>query len=60
MSDWEAISERRFRWGFAADEAEAARRALVAGTDMEMVSTTYRDTLAASSFGRSPHRVGDR
>ena len=52
VSDWEAISEQ-IPWGFAADEAEAARRALVAGTDMEMVSTTYRDTLAAQvSDGR--------
>jgi beta-glucosidase len=45
VSDWEAVAEA-IRWGSAADEASAARMALAAGTDMEMVSTTYRDTLA--------------
>ena len=44
VSDWEAVYET-IPWGFAADEKEAARRSLTAGTDMEMVSTTYRDTL---------------
>ena len=31
--------------GVAADEAEAARLALTAGVDMEMVSTNYHETL---------------
>jgi len=34
-----------FDHGVAADEAAAARLALTAGVDMEMVSTTYPDTL---------------
>lgn len=44
VSDWEAVLET-IPWGYATDEAEAARVALEAGTDMEMVSSTYRDTL---------------
>ncbi|HEY5743553.1 MAG TPA: glycoside hydrolase family 3 N-terminal domain-containing protein [Terrimicrobiaceae bacterium] len=46
VSDWEGVHET-ILWGLAADEEEAARMALEAGTDMEMVSNTYRDTLPA-------------
>jgi hypothetical protein len=48
----------RFR-GFAADEAEAARRALVAGTDMEMVLNDL-SRLAGRPLRTVAHRVGDR
>jgi beta-glucosidase len=45
VSDWDAVGEL-IDHGIAADRAEAARLALNAGVDMEMVSTTYPDTLA--------------
>jgi beta-glucosidase len=44
VSDWESVGEL-IDHGVAADETEAARLALTAGVDMEMVSTTYHDTL---------------
>jgi beta-glucosidase len=44
VSDSDAVKEL-IDHGVAADEAGAARLALTAGVDMEMVSTTYRDTL---------------
>ena len=44
VSDYESVSEL-INHGVAADNAEAARLALTAGVDMEMVSTTYRDAL---------------
>ena len=44
VSDYEAVSELMDH-GVAANEADAARLALTAGVDMEMVSHTYRDTL---------------
>jgi beta-glucosidase len=44
VSDWESVKEL-IDHGVAADDAEAARLALTAGVDMEMVSTTYADTL---------------
>jgi beta-glucosidase len=44
VSDWESVSEL-IDHGVAADNGEAARLALTAGVDMEMVSTTYQDTL---------------
>ena len=40
VSDYESVREL-IPHGFAADEADAARRAIRAGVDMEMVSTTY-------------------
>ncbi len=46
VSDWEGVSES-VAWGYNATPAEAARRSLAAGNDMEMVSSTYRDTLKA-------------
>jgi len=54
VSDWEGVSES-IDWGYNATPSEAARRSLFAGNDMEMVSHTYRDTLAAEvSAGRIP------
>jgi beta-glucosidase len=44
VSDYESVKEL-IKHGVAADAAEAARLGLTAGVDMEMVSTTYRDTL---------------
>jgi len=44
VSDYTAIPEM-IPHGFAADESDAARKALLAGVDMEMVSTTYFDHL---------------
>ncbi len=44
VSDYTAIPEM-IPHGFAADAADAARKALQAGVDMEMVSTSYFDHL---------------
>ncbi|MGA2244378.1 MAG: beta-glucosidase BglX [Verrucomicrobiota bacterium] len=44
VSDYEAVSEL-IDHGVAANDADAARLALTAGVDMEMVSRTYHDTL---------------
>jgi len=44
VSDYEAVTET-IRHGFAADASDAARKALNAGVDMEMVSTAYFDHL---------------
>ncbi len=46
VSDWASIAEL-IPHGFAADEKEAARKALTAGVDMEMASSTYVDHLEA-------------
>jgi beta-glucosidase len=46
VSDWESVGEL-MNHGVAADRAEAARLALTAGVDMEMVSKTYIQDLAA-------------
>ena len=45
VSDSDAVREL-INHGIAADDSQAARFALTAGVDMEMASTTYRDTLA--------------
>ena len=45
ISDWTSVGEL-IPHGVAADEAQAARLALTAGVDMEMVSRTYLDTVA--------------
>jgi len=45
VSDYQSVSEL-IPHGLAADDTEAARFALTAGVDMEMVSTTYPETLA--------------
>jgi beta-glucosidase len=44
VSDWNAVEEL-IPQGVAADGAEAARLALTAGVDMEMLSTNYANTL---------------
>jgi len=44
VSDWQAVAEL-VDHGVAADEADAARLAINAGVDLEMVSTNYHDTL---------------
>ena len=44
VSDYDAVSEM-IAHGYAADTADAAREAVTAGVDMEMVSTAYYDHL---------------
>ncbi|HXA50596.1 MAG TPA: beta-glucosidase BglX [Candidatus Acidoferrum sp.] len=44
VSDYEAVTDM-IRHGYAADARDAARKALDAGVDMEMVSTAYFDHL---------------
>lgn len=44
VSDWNSITEM-IPHGYAADEQDAAFKALRAGVDMEMVSTSYHDHL---------------
>ncbi len=44
-SDWSSISEL-VAHGIAADDAAAARKALLAGVDMDMASSLYHDYLA--------------
>lgn len=46
ISDWCSVTEM-INHGYAADEAEAAERALAAGVDIEMVSESYRKHAAA-------------
>jgi beta-glucosidase len=46
VSDWETIPNLRTH-GFAADDADAAARAVNAGVDMEMTSHVYLQNLAA-------------
>lgn len=47
VSDWESVKSLETH-GFAASPADAARRALQAGVNMEMTSATYRETLAGA------------
>jgi len=59
ISDWGAVGEL-VDHGVAADTAAAARQGLTAGVDMEMVSTTYPDTLAQQvKAGKIPLAVVD-
>jgi beta-glucosidase len=44
VSDYNAVTEL-INHGLAADRAEAAKKALTAGVDMEMVSTSYKENL---------------
>ncbi|HEV2318109.1 MAG TPA: glycoside hydrolase family 3 N-terminal domain-containing protein, partial [Verrucomicrobiae bacterium] len=44
VSDYDSVSQL-IDHGLAANEAEAARFGLMAGVDMEMISTTYKDTI---------------
>ena len=47
VSDWESVQSLTTH-GFSANRTDAAARAINAGVDMEMTSTTFRDTLADS------------
>ena len=47
VSDWESVLNLTTH-GFSANPADAAARAVNAGVDMEMTSTTFNDTLAQS------------
>ena len=59
VSDWNAVRET-IAWGVAKDDAEAARLALCAGNDMEMLTPAYIKTLAAQvEDGRVPLAVVD-
>lgn len=59
VSDWNSVAES-IEWGYAATRAEAARRALLAGNDMDMMSGCYRETLAAQvANGSVPLAVVD-
>lgn len=42
VSDWNAVQEA-ISWGFARDRADAARLALEAGNDMDMMTSCYLD-----------------
>ena len=53
VSDWTGVEEL-LRHGVAADRPEAAARALEAGVDVEMSSTTYFDLAPAIREGRFP------
>lgn len=44
VSDWTSITEM-VHHGFAADDADAARKAIMAGVDMDMSSSSYRTHL---------------
>ncbi|HLP75746.1 MAG TPA: glycoside hydrolase family 3 N-terminal domain-containing protein, partial [Candidatus Paceibacterota bacterium] len=46
VSDYDSVEET-IRHGFAEDKADAARIGLTAGVDIEMVSDTYHENLAA-------------
>ncbi len=59
VSDYTAIWELLFH-GFAADSAEAGRKALAAGVDMDMVSGIYMHKLAEEvQSGRLPEALVD-
>lgn len=59
ISDWESVGEL-IKHGIAADMNEAARLGLTAGVDMEMVSTTYHDTVKQQvEQGTIPQAVVD-
>ena len=59
VSDWDAVGEL-IPQGVAADGAEAARLALIAGVDMEMLSTNYATTLKRQiESGKIPQQILD-
>ena len=45
ISDWESITEME-QHGFVSDSKDAALKAIIAGVDMEMVSTAYKTHLS--------------
>jgi beta-glucosidase len=50
VSDWGSIGEM-VPWGYASSKADAAQKALAAGSDMDMESDAYHTTLAQSVLG---------
>ena len=59
VSDWTSVAEL-INHGVAGSQAEAGRRALTAGVDMDMQSSIYADSLAALvRSNRVPMRVVD-
>jgi beta-glucosidase len=59
VSDYESVAEL-VDHGFAADTTNAARIALTAGVDMEMISRTYHDTLKQQvEWGIIPQKTLD-
>lgn len=59
VSDFASISELRLH-GIASDDAEAARKALLAGIDMDMMGDVYHRYLAKEvKFGRVPRKALD-
>ncbi len=59
ISDWDSVNEL-ISQGVAADGAEAARLALTAGVDMEMVSSNYHNSLPELiKQGKVPKSVVD-
>src|SRR6266576_1786136 len=59
VSDWTSVAEL-IQHGVAGSQAEAGRRALTAGVDMDMQSSIYVDSLAALvRSGRIPMAVVD-
>lgn len=56
LSDWDAIEEL-ISHGFAADSYEAARKAVTAGVDMEMTSSTYKSLIEQVQDGKVPEQV---
>jgi beta-glucosidase len=59
VSDWTSVAEL-INHGIAGSQAEAGRRALTAGVDMDMQSSIYADSLAALvRSNRIPMRVVD-
>src|SRR6185503_18066478 len=59
VSDWTSVAEL-IPHGIAGSQAEAGRRALTAGVDMDMQSSIYVDSLAALvRSNRIPMRVVD-
>ena len=59
VSDWNAVIEAII-WGYAQDNADAARLAICAGNDMDMLSLAYLQTLAQQvKAGTVPQAVVD-
>ncbi|MGC9259085.1 MAG: glycoside hydrolase family 3 N-terminal domain-containing protein [Phycisphaerae bacterium] len=53
VSDWQSVKQL-VPWGYAYDDADAARRALYAGLDMEMASDTYKTLVRQVRDGKVP------
>ncbi len=44
VSDWNSVGEM-INWGYAANDKDAAQKAIIAGSDMDMESKAYRSNL---------------